>query len=170
LKKRIGLIAACAAGLIATSTPYAPADESGGLGSGNIKHVLLLSIDGFHAVDLQNCVKGIPDVNGGSGYCPNLAALATYGVNYVNTSTSKPSDSFPGLMAIVTGGTPRTVGAYYDVAYDRVLAPPATTTGNGCWRAPACRTSPTARGLSTRKVSISIRASLMAVRPAARAE
>jgi len=31
----------------------------------------------------------------------------------------------------VTGGTPRTVGAYYDVAYDRVLAPPQNTTGNG---------------------------------------
>src|SRR5262249_16125321 len=46
-------------------------------------------------------------------------------------STSKPSDSFPGLMALVTGGTPRTVGAFYDVAYDRVLAPPVNTTGNG---------------------------------------
>ncbi len=34
-------------------------------------------------------------------------------------------------MALVTGGTPRTVGAFYDVAYDRVLAPPMTTTGNG---------------------------------------
>ena len=34
-------------------------------------------------------------------------------------------------MALVTGGTPKTVGAFYDVAWDRVLAPPATTTGNG---------------------------------------
>jgi len=34
-------------------------------------------------------------------------------------------------MALVTGGTPRTVGAFYDVAYDRVLAPPQVTTGNG---------------------------------------
>ena len=34
-------------------------------------------------------------------------------------------------MAIVSGGSPRTVGAFYDVAYDRVLAPPAKTTGNG---------------------------------------
>jgi len=131
LKKRIGLIAACAAGLIATTTPYAPADESGGVGSGSIKHVLLISIDGFHAVDFQNCSKGISGVNNGGGYCPTLAQLAATGVNYVNTTTSKPSDSFPGLMAIVTGGSPRTVGAYYDVAYDRTLAPPATTTGNG---------------------------------------
>jgi hypothetical protein len=34
-------------------------------------------------------------------------------------------------MALVTGGSPRTVGAFYDVAYDRVLAPPAADTGNG---------------------------------------
>jgi hypothetical protein len=34
-------------------------------------------------------------------------------------------------MAIVTGGTPALVGAWYDVAYDRVLAPPASDTGNG---------------------------------------
>jgi Type I phosphodiesterase / nucleotide pyrophosphatase len=52
-------------------------------------------------------------------------------VNYTRTTTSRPSDSFPGLMAIVTGGSPRTVGAFYDVAYDRVLAPPLKTTGNG---------------------------------------
>ena len=34
-------------------------------------------------------------------------------------------------MALVTGGTPKTVGAFYDVAYDRILAPPASDTGNG---------------------------------------
>jgi hypothetical protein len=33
-------------------------------------------------------------------------------------------------MAIVTGGSPRTVGAFYDVAYDRSLQPPAVATGN----------------------------------------
>ena len=50
--------------------------------------------------------------------------LGKTGVNYTRTTTSRPSDSFPGLMALVTGGSPRTVGAFYDVAYDRVLAPP----------------------------------------------
>ena len=39
-------------------------------------------------------------------------------------------------MALVTGGSPRTVGAFYDVAYDRSLDPPATTTGNGVAGAP----------------------------------
>ncbi len=88
-----------------------------------IRHVLLVSIDGMHAVDFENCVA--------AKTCPNLAALGNTGVTYTRTTTSRPSDSFPGLMSIVTGGSPRTVGAFYDVAYDRVLAPPKTTTGNG---------------------------------------
>ena len=96
-----------------------------------IKHVLLISIDGMHAVDYLNCSNGISTINNGAPYCPNLADLGTTGVNYLYGSTSKPSDSFPGLMSLVSGGTPRTVGAFYDVAYDRVLAPPAKTTGNG---------------------------------------
>jgi hypothetical protein len=98
---------------------------------GHIRHVLLISVDGMHAVDYLNCSKGISGVNNDAPYCPNLAALGQTGVNYLDTTTSKPSDSFPGLMALVTGGSPRTVGAFYDVAYDRVLAPPMVTTGNG---------------------------------------
>jgi len=86
-------------------------------------HVLLISIDGMHALDYINCAA--------ANTCPNLALLGQTGVNYTRTSTSRPSDSFPGLMALVTGGTPKTVGAFYDVAYDRVLAPPASDTGNG---------------------------------------
>jgi hypothetical protein len=85
--------------------------------------VLLISIDGMHALDYENCVNG--------GFCQTLADLGKKGVNYTRTSTSRPSDSFPGLMALVTGGTPKSVGAFYDVAYDRVLAPPLMTTGNG---------------------------------------
>ena len=96
-----------------------------------IKHVLLISIDGMHAVDYLNCSKGIAGVNDGAPYCPNLAALATTGVNYTGANTSKPSDSFPGLMSIVSGATPRLMGVYYDVAYDRSLDGPAVTTGNG---------------------------------------
>ena len=88
-----------------------------------IRRVLLISVDGMHALDYENCVSG--------GFCPTLAALGKTGVNYTRTSASQPSDSFPGLMALVTGGTPKTVGAFYDVAYDRVLAPPKNATGNG---------------------------------------
>jgi hypothetical protein len=41
-------------------------------GPSGIRHVLLISIDGMHAVDYLNCSRG---VNGGQPYCPNLAAL-----------------------------------------------------------------------------------------------
>jgi Type I phosphodiesterase / nucleotide pyrophosphatase len=87
------------------------------------QHVLLISIDGMHALDYENCVK--------DNTCPAMALLGKHGVTYTRTSTSKPSDSFPGLMAIVTGGSPKSVGAFYDVAYDRTLAPPTIETGNG---------------------------------------
>ncbi len=96
-------------------------------------HVLLISIDGMHAVDYANCAN--------AGTCPTLTALGKDGVNYTRTSTSRSSDSFPGLMALVTGGTPKTVGAFYDVAWDRVLAPPAVTTGNGLAAGP-CNKNP----------------------------
>jgi hypothetical protein len=109
-----------------------------------IRHVLLLSIDGMHAVDFLNCSKGLSTVNNAAPYCPHLASLGTTGVNYVAASTSKPSDSFPGLMTIVTGATPRTMGVYYDVAYDRSLDAPAKTTGNGVAAGPCtANTAPT---------------------------
>jgi len=123
---RAFILAACLAlplSMLAQNQPQASAP--------GITHVLLISIDGMHALDFANCASGVPSVNGGTPYCPALRALDRNGVNYQNTSTSKPSDSFPGLMAIVTGGSPRTVGVYYDVAYDRSLDAPAVTTGNG---------------------------------------
>src|SRR5205809_191654 len=124
--------AAVSAGLLAASAGSpVNADSRDDHNRAGIAHVLLISIDGMHALDFINCSQGISGVNGGKPYCPNLAALAETGVNYLEASASKPSDSFPGLMALVSGGSPRTVGAFYDVAYDRVLAPPAKTTGNG---------------------------------------
>ena len=113
-----------------------------------IDHVLLLSIDGMHAVDFKNCAEGLASVNGGDSYCPNIAALGRAGVNYVAASTSKPSDSFPGLMSIVSGASPRTMGVYYDVAYDRSLSAPALTTGNGVAAGP-CSPHGTPTGTTT---------------------
>jgi hypothetical protein len=132
LSKR--LMTALAAALLVTASiaPRASATGSEHInGRNGIRHVLLISIDGMHAIDYLNCTQGISGFNGGKPFCPTIAALGRTGVNYVAASTSRPSDSFPGLMAIVTGGSPRTVGAYYDVAYDRVLAPPQHDTGNG---------------------------------------
>jgi len=82
---------------------------------GKIKHVLLISLDGLHALDVANFVKSNP----GS----NLAQLSSRGVTYTQASTSKPSDSFPGLMSIVTGGSPISTGLWYEGAYARDLSP-----------------------------------------------
>src|SRR5579862_7586659 len=108
---------------IVLGTAIAFTAHSAALGTQTFQHVLLISIDGMHAVDFQNCVT--------DQTCPTLAQLGAKGVTYTRTTTSRPSDSFPGLMALVSGGSPKTVGAFYDVAYDRVLAPPTITTGNG---------------------------------------
>jgi hypothetical protein len=126
---------------VACSATSAFAQDSS-LGKGPIKRVLLVSVDGMHAVDLSNCINGISTVNGGDPYCPALAALGRSGVNYVAASTSKPSDSFPGLIAIVTGGSPALTGIYYDVAYARNLDAPATTTGNGLGAGPCTPGAP----------------------------
>jgi hypothetical protein len=96
-----------------------------------VQHVLLISIDGMHSLDFANCSKGISTVNSGLPYCPTLAALAKHGVNYLQAYTPRPSDSFPGLTALVTGANPRTSGMYYDVSYDRKLSPPYATTPYG---------------------------------------
>jgi hypothetical protein len=130
------LILAGASLALTLSPNFGMAADANTVGSKNVKHVLLLSIDGMHAVDFYNCSHGIAGANSGDPYCPNLAALARTGINYVATSSSKPSDSAPGLMALVTGGTPRTTGIYYDVAFDRSLDGPQITTGTGLAAAP----------------------------------
>jgi predicted AlkP superfamily pyrophosphatase or phosphodiesterase len=84
------------------NTPSVVADDERGSDDGNaIKHVLLISIDGMHAVDFFNCAHGIGGINGGAPYCPQLADLASTGVNFTEASTSKPSDSFPGILALL---------------------------------------------------------------------
>jgi hypothetical protein len=127
-------VGAAIAGLAAL--PAAAQSAAAQPGSGNIKHVLLISVDGMHAVDYLNCANGIVTANGGQPFCPAIAGLGVTGVNYVAASTSKPSDSFPGLTAIVTGGSPALTGVYYDVAYSRNFDAPAKTTGNGLGAGP----------------------------------
>jgi hypothetical protein len=136
--------------MLALAPVWPASAHDGGDDDAPIRHVLLISIDGMHSVDLINCANGVSGANGGKPYCPNLAALKGTGVNYLDAATSRPSDSFPGLMAIVSGGSPRTVGAFYDVAYDRSLDPPATTTGNGVAGSPgACQPGAAPTGTTT---------------------
>jgi hypothetical protein len=110
-------------GLLGGIAAYADTDE-GALDSGrHVKHVLLISVDGLHALDLSNYVTTHPD--------STLADLSRHGITYANNSTSSPSDSFPGLASLVTGGSPVTTGLWYDDTYNRVLSPPAVTDGLG---------------------------------------
>jgi hypothetical protein len=121
MKKTVSLLSLAIAGMLGTATAQ----------NNPIKRVLLISVDGMHAVDFLNCANGVPGVNNGDPYCPAIAALRQSGINYVAASTSKPSDSFPGLTAIITGGSPALTGVYYDVAYSRNYDAPAKATGNG---------------------------------------
>jgi Type I phosphodiesterase / nucleotide pyrophosphatase len=74
-----------------------------------IDHVLLISVDGLHASDLARYVSTHPK--------STLAQWSSHGVTYSNAKTSFPSDSFPGLLSLVTGGSPRTTGVWYDAAF-----------------------------------------------------
>jgi type I phosphodiesterase/nucleotide pyrophosphatase len=89
----------------------------------DIRRVLLISVDGLHALDLANYINSNPH--------STFAALSAHGITYTNNSTSSPSDSFPGLASLVTGGSPVTTGFWYDVTYNRALSPPAQTDGTG---------------------------------------
>ena len=80
------------------------------------KHVLLVSVDGMHAVDLERFIATHPT--------SALAALARSGVRYTDAHAPVPTDSFPGLLALVTGGHPASTGVYYEVSYDRSYFPP----------------------------------------------
>ncbi|HLW89740.1 MAG TPA: alkaline phosphatase family protein, partial [Roseiarcus sp.] len=119
--------------LLFAAAAKADDDNDGHRQPRHIEHVLLISIDGFHAVDLTNCVAG--------GYCPHLAELAEHGVTYANASTTKPSDSFPGLTAQITGGTPKSAGVYYDDSYDRTLYAPANFSTGPCTSGPGAETN-----------------------------
>ena len=86
-------------------------------------HVLVISIDGMHGLDLERYTSAKPD--------SALAQLARGGVRYTNVTTPFPSDSFPGQLALFTGGTPRSTGVYYDLSYDRGLSPPGDCASKG---------------------------------------
>ncbi len=119
--KRISAIAMGVALLGGTFVLRAAADE---LGKGReIKHVLLISVDGLHALDVANYVASHPN--------SALAELAEHGVTYSNARTPALSDSFPGLLALVTGGSPLSHGLFYDVSYDRTIFDPSNKTCSG---------------------------------------
>src|SRR6478672_13862458 len=89
----------------------------------HVHHVLLISVDGLHALDVANYVANHPN--------SAMAELAAHGITYSNASTPANSDSFPGLLALVTGGSPISHGVFYDVSYDRTLFDPTNVACTG---------------------------------------
>jgi Type I phosphodiesterase / nucleotide pyrophosphatase len=103
--------------LIAASNLYAAPH------GGEVRHVLLISVDGLHALDVSRYIGSHPS--------SALAELASHGITYSNARTPANSDSFPGLLALVTGGSPISHGLFYDVSYDRSIFDPTNTTCAG---------------------------------------
>jgi len=118
-------LACTAAFLLTAAAPLFSADSAANPHNSNVKHVLLISVDGLHALDVANYVANHPT--------SALAELSRHGITYSNARTPENSDSFPGLLAQLTGGSPISHGLFYDVSYDRTLYDPTNTTcaGNG---------------------------------------
>ena len=72
----------------------------------------------MHEVDLANYLAK----HSNSAF----ARLINHGVRYTHVSTSNPSDSFPGLLAFMTGGSAKSTGVFYDDSYDRTLFAPGS--------------------------------------------
>ncbi len=116
------LLVAAGAALAATASTIPSAVATGSHGHRHhapSRHVLLLSVDGLHQSDLDWYVAHHPR--------STLAALVHRGTSYSHATTTFPSDSFPGMIAQLTGANPGTAGVYYDDTYNRAFLPPGTT-------------------------------------------
>ena len=111
------------AGLAAIAAASALTGSAGAHPRPTAKHVLLLSVDGLHQSDLKWYVRAHPR--------SALARLVWKGVDFTNAQTPFPSDSFPGMVAQVTGGNPKTTGVYYDDTWNHALLPAGTTSCAG---------------------------------------
>lgn len=109
------LAATCLASLLVAAGASCAAERGGSGNEARYKHVLLISVDGLHAVDLTRWIAD-PAYAGGA-----FAALAPHAAIYPHPYTTGPSDSFSGMVAQITGGTPRSTGVFYDDSYDRAL-------------------------------------------------
>jgi hypothetical protein len=99
-------------------------------GERNVKHVLVISVDGLHSVDAERFIASHPD--------SALAELASHAVRYTTAATSRPSDSFPGVLSLVTGGSPASADVFYDVSWSRTQWAPGPA---GCTGSPGQQTT-----------------------------
>jgi Type I phosphodiesterase / nucleotide pyrophosphatase len=119
MTKRIALLLS----LLLLLSAFAATAEDKDSRLGRIRHVLLISVDGLHSLDVSTYIGSHPH--------SALAQLARHGVTFSNARTPANSDSFPGLLALITGGSPVTHGMFYDVSYDRTYFDPTNTSCSG---------------------------------------
>src|SRR5450631_328445 len=126
LHRRSAIAGACAvvaaAGLLPLTTAQAQS-QGRRAEKAKVGHVLLLSVDGLHQSDLASYVHAHPT--------SALARLVDRGTSYTHALTPVPSDSFPGMVAQVTGGNPGTTGIYYADSYNPALLRGGTTSCRG---------------------------------------
>ncbi|WP_430667250.1 alkaline phosphatase family protein [Jatrophihabitans telluris] len=105
---------------MAAAAPHVTGSHGSTTGSAHAasKHVLLLSVDGLHQSDLAYYIGKHPH--------SALATLVASGTSYTKAKTTFPSDSFPGMIAQLTGADAGTAGVYYDDTYNHALLPPGT--------------------------------------------
>ncbi|NYG08645.1 hypothetical protein BJ986_003132 [Phycicoccus badiiscoriae] len=115
-RRSVALAVAAGIGLVGAGAAL-PSSATAGA-KPKAQHVLLLSVDGLHQSDLAYYVAQHPH--------SALAALVSHGIEYTHAKTTFPSDSFPGMVAQLTGGGPGTTNVYYDDTYNHALLPPAT--------------------------------------------
>src|SRR6266436_6552756 len=92
---------------LASTGSYLRGDDGNGDG-GEVRRVLVISLDGTHALDVANYIHANPH--------STLAGLSASGTTYTNAYSTKPSDSIPSTSGIFTGGTPAVTGMWYDDA------------------------------------------------------
>jgi hypothetical protein len=114
-------------GVTALTPAGAAVSHGGGIDHGGqrsqIRHVLLISVDGMHQQDLAWYVRRYPH--------SVLADLDRQGIEYSNALTTIISDSFPATAGLVTGGDPGVTGIYYDDTYNYDVFPAGTTKCTG---------------------------------------
>ena len=98
-------------------------------GAASYQHVLLVSVDGMHAIDLTNYINSHPN--------STFRHLSYHGTVFPNAYTTAPSDSFPGMVAQVTGASPKTADVFYDDSFDRTLF----AAGSNCAGQPGVETN-----------------------------
>jgi hypothetical protein len=90
------------------------------LAKNQVRHILLISVDGMTELDYQLWVKNNPT--------SAIGQLAAQGMHYSNAYGTKPGDSIPATVGIFTGASPAVAGMYYDDTYNRAWHVPSDLT------------------------------------------